>query len=183
MLDVDCDIVAGDWDPEFDWEGFTLAAVSAAFAGAGHGAVAEGHGAQIEVSVRLSDDEEVRRLNRDYRGKDKTTNILSFPMLEADDVGAALARTDMDILLGDLALAFETTSREADEKNIPCVDHLAHLLIHGTLHLLGHDHVDDAAADAMEALETRILAGLGISDPYADARVAVAASEAVDDKS
>ena len=178
MLDIDCDIVAGDWDERFDWEELALRAVSAALAGAGFPAVAKGEGAQVEISVRLSDDEEVQRLNRDYRGKDKPTNILSFPMLEPDAVASTLARDEMDLLLGDMALAFETTDREAAEKGIPISDHVAHLLVHGTLHLLGHDHQDDPTADAMEALETRILAGLGIANPYTDAQF-----RAVDERS
>ena len=178
MLDVDCDIVAGDWDQEFDWESLTLAAVAAALAGAGHAAVVEGQGAQLEVSIRLSDDEEVQRLNRDYRGKDKPTNILSFPMLDPADIDGTLGRDDMDLLLGDMALAFETTEREAAEKAIPLADHVTHLLVHGTLHLLGHDHQDDPTADAMEALETRILAGLGIANPYTEAQF-----RAVDERS
>lgn len=169
MLDVDCDIVAGDWDPDFDWDALAVGAIAAALEGSGHGPVARGEAAQVEISVRLSDDEEIQRLNRDYRGKDKPTNILSFPMLEPAQVGPALARHDMDLLLGDMALAFETTAREAQEKGIALADHVAHLLVHGTLHLLGHDHQDDSSADAMEALETRILAGLGISNPYAEA--------------
>lgn len=169
MLDVDCDIVAGDWDERFDWEGLALDAITAALEGAGFAEAAGEDGPQVEVSVRLSDDEEVQRLNRDYRGKDKPTNILSFPMLEPDQVASTLARDDMDLLLGDMALACETTTREAEEKGISLAAHVSHLLVHGTLHLLGHDHQDDATADAMEALETRILAGLGISNPYTEA--------------
>ena len=178
MLDVDCDIVAGDWDPRFDWEDLALRAISVAMEGGGFAGVVDGEGAQVEISVRLSDDEEVQRLNRDYRGKDKPTNILSFPMLEPDDVAPTLARYDMDLLLGDMALAFETTAREAEEKGIALADHVTHLLVHGTLHLLGHDHQDDPSADEMEALETRILAGLGISNPYAEAP-----PQAVDERS
>lgn len=169
MLDVDCDIVAGDWDEGFDWDGLAQEAIAAALQGAGFPGVAGGEGAHVEVSVRLSDDEEVQRLNRDYRGKDKPTNILSFPMLEPEQVAATLQQDDMDLLLGDMALAFETTSREADEKGITLAAHVSHLLVHGTLHLLGHDHQDDQTADAMEALETRILAGIGISNPYTEA--------------
>lgn len=169
MLDIDCDIVAGDWDEQFDWDGLALRAISAALGGAGFTSVAQGEGAQVEISVRLSDDDEVQRLNRDYRGKDKPTNILSFPMLEPADVGAVLARQDMDLLLGDMAMAYETTAREAEEKGIDLADHVTHLLVHGTLHLLGHDHQDDATADAMEALETAILAGIGIANPYTEA--------------
>ncbi|MCG2840104.1 rRNA maturation RNase YbeY [Sandaracinobacter sp. RS1-74] len=182
MLDVDCDIVAGDWDERFDWEGLALDAVSAALAGGGQGHLLEGEGALVEVSVRLSDDEEVQRLNRDYRGKDKPTNILSFPMLEAADVEVVLAQPDMDLLLGDMALAFETSASEASDKGIPLADHVTHLLVHGTLHLLGHDHQDDPSAEAMEALETRILAGLGIANPYAEAPEMAPAARAVDER-
>jgi probable rRNA maturation factor len=91
---------------------------------------------------------------------------------------AMLAEAGMDLLLGDLALALETVEREAQEKAISVDDHVTHLMVHGTLHLLGHDHQDDGAADAMEALETRILAGLGVADPYA-----CAPREAVDERS
>lgn len=165
MLDVDCDIVAGSWDVRHDWASLAERAVAAALVGAGHGAVVEG-AAVFEVAVRLSDDAEVQRLNRDYRGKDKPTNILSFPMHGPSDVPALLRAPDMDVLLGDLALAAETVEAEAREKDISIDDHATHLIVHGTLHLLGHDHADDGAAEAMEALETRILAGLGIADPY-----------------
>ncbi len=166
MLDVDCDIVAGDWDERTDWTGLADRAVAAALAGAGFVALLGPGDGLIEVAVRLTDDEEVQRLNRDYRQKDKPTNVLSFPMLAAADVPIALARAESDILLGDLALAAETIAAEAGEKGISVADHVAHLLIHGTLHLLGHDHAEDASAEAMETLETRILAGLGIPDPY-----------------
>lgn len=169
MLDIDCDIVAGEWDERFDWDALALNAISATLNGAGFANVPQGEGAQVEVSVRLSDDDEIQRLNRDYRGKDKPTNILSFPMVEPGDVGTVLQRQDMDLLLGDMALAFETTAREAADKGIAVADYVTHLLVHGTLHLLGHDHQDDATADQMEALETRILAGLGIANPYVEA--------------
>jgi probable rRNA maturation factor len=176
MLDVDCDTVAGDWDPRTDWEALSARAVAAALEGAGQGRLVAGAGAQVEVSVRLTNDEEVQRLNRDYRGKDKPTNILSFPMHAPDALRGWLAADDVDLLLGDLALAHETILREAAEKGISAEDHVTHLLVHGTLHLLGHDHQSDGEADAMEALETRILGGLGLPDPYA-----VRAEAAVDE--
>jgi probable rRNA maturation factor len=178
VLDVDCDIVAGDWDEATDWDALATRAVAAALAGAGQGGLLGPQGALVEVSVRLTDDEEVQRLNRDYRGKDRPTNILSFPMHAPEVLPAMLAEAGMDLLLGDLALALETVEREAQEKAISVDDHVTHLMVHGTLHLLGHDHQDDGAADAMEALETRILAGLGIADPYA-----CAPREAVDERS
>lgn len=113
-----------------------------------------------EVSILFGDDAAIRRLNKDWRGKDAATNVLSFP--SGQPAGFAGPR-----LLGDIAVAFETTEREARADNKPLSDHVAHLLVHGFLHLLDHDHEAEAEAEAMEALETRILARLGISDPYA----------------
>lgn len=110
-----------------------------------------------EVSVLLSDDATIRLLNRDWRGLDKATNVLSFPT-----PGPLAARP----LLGDIAVSWQTTRREADDEGKPVADHLAHLLVHGFLHLLGYDHERDSEADAMERLETSILADLGIADPY-----------------
>lgn len=119
-------------------------------------------GAETEISVTLSSDAAVRELNREWRGKDRPTNILSFPM-------TALRPGDRPgPLLGDLILARETLLREAREEGKPAADHFRHLLVHGILHLLGHDHETDADADRMEALEIEILAGLGIPDPYAE---------------
>jgi probable rRNA maturation factor len=118
----------------------------------------------VEVAIRLTDDAEQRGLNRDYRSQDKPTNVLSFP---GDD--PELPREPgQPLLLGDIVVALETTVREADDLGRTVEAHLAHLIVHGVLHLLGHDHLDDAEAAAMEALETRVLAGLGYADPYAD---------------
>ena len=164
MLDVDCDIVGGDWDEGFDWEALAARAVAAALGAAG----ARFGKTPVEVSVRLTDDAEMQRLNNDYRGKDKPTNVLSFPMHAADTLARWAEAGETDLLLGDLALGHETVEREAAEKGISLEAHVTHLLVHGTLHLLGHDHLDDATAEAMEALETRILGGLGIGDPYAE---------------
>lgn len=164
MLDVDCDIVGGDWDEGTDWDALAAQAVLAALAGAG----ADFAGTPVEVSVRLTDDAEMQRLNNDYRGKDKPTNVLSFPMHAPETLARWAETGQTDLLLGDLALGQETVQREAAEKGITVEAHVAHLLVHGTLHLLGHDHLDDASAEAMEALETRILAGLGLDDPYAE---------------
>jgi len=135
-----------------DAEAILNRAAIAAWSAAGSGTA--------ELSIQLSDDAEIRTLNRDYRGKDKPTNVLSFP---AGDEGAAgRAR-----LLGDIVLAQETIEREATAQEKPLADHLSHLTIHGVLHLLGHDHETETQATAMEALETEILLGLGIADPYA----------------
>ena len=124
--------------------------------------------ARLMASVLFTSDEQVHELNNEWRGKDKPTNVLSFPMLERDDL-LELGEGGPPEMLGDIALALETCEREASEKGITLADHTAHLLIHGFLHLAGHDHVDsDEQAEAMEKLEIEALAKLGIADPYGD---------------
>jgi len=115
--------------------------------------------AQGELAVVLADDATVRALNRRWRDIDAPTNVLSFP---ASRPGPGEAPA----LLGDIVIAFETTAREAAAENKPFTHHLAHLVVHGFLHLVGYDHQSDDAADAMERLEGRILEGLGVPDPY-----------------
>lgn len=118
-------------------------------------------GRAAEVSVLLTGDATIRALNRDYRGKDAPTNVLSFPT-EGDLPPGA----EGPALLGDVAVAFETTRREAEAEGKPLHHHLTHLLVHGTLHLLGYDHEEEGEAEAMEAREVAILARLGVPDPY-----------------
>jgi probable rRNA maturation factor len=113
--------------------------------------------ADAEISVVLCGDAFIRELNRKWRGRDEPTNVLSFP------AGGDLASAP---LFGDIVIAFETTSREAIEAGKPLRDHLAHLVVHGFLHLIGHDHAETAEAVAMETLERAILARLRIADPY-----------------
>lgn len=113
-----------------------------------------------EVSVLLTDDAEQQELNRQWRGIDKSTNVLSFPQLEPF--------APVSGLVGDITLALETVQREAEEMGVGFEAHFTHLVVHGFLHLLGHDHIEDGEAEVMETLETKILAGLGIADPYAD---------------
>ena len=116
--------------------------------------------ADSEMTIRLVDEEEGRELNHTWRQKDYATNVLSFPADVPDEF--------LDIpLLGDLVICVAVVAREAAEQGKSARDHWAHLTVHGVLHLLGYDHLEDAEAEAMEALETRILAGLGIADPYA----------------
>jgi probable rRNA maturation factor len=114
---------------------------------------------RAELSLVLADDGTVRRLNRRWRGRDRATNVLSFPAAEPPPRGAPL-------LLGDVVLAFETVRREAKAQGKSLADHLAHLVTHGVLHLIGYDHAADAEARRMEGLERRILRRLGIADPY-----------------
>lgn len=113
-----------------------------------------------ELSVVLTDDEAIRSLNRDWRGQDKPTNVLSFPAVEP-------GRTADAPLLGDIVMAHATLRREAAEAGRPLADHVAHLVVHGFLHLFGHDHLAEDEATRMEAIETAALARLGIPDPYA----------------
>lgn len=113
-----------------------------------------------EVSILLTDDAEQRGLNQQWRGFDKSTNVLSFPLLEPFSPVAGL--------IGDITLARETVEREAAEMGIALEAHFTHLVVHGFLHLLGYDHVEDGGAAEMEGLETAILGTLGIADPYAD---------------
>ena len=123
---------------------------------------------RLEVSVLFASDDDVHELNREWRGRDKPTNVLSFPMLERADL-LALRGEGPPEMLGDIALALETCTREAREKGVSLANHASHLLVHGFLHLAGHDHVDsDEQAAAMEALEIEALAKLHIPDPYGD---------------
>jgi probable rRNA maturation factor len=123
--------------------------------------------ANAEISVLFCDDGYIRGLNRKWRGIDQPTNVLSFPAGR----DAAFAP-----LLGDIVIAFETASREASEAGRPLRDHVAHLLVHGFLHLIGHDHIGAAEAETMEALERAILGRLGIADPFRKSLIEEAAS-------
>lgn len=118
---------------------------------------------RLEVSLVLSDDAEVRELNGRYRGQDKPTNVLSFPAYDAATPLPPVGR----VMLGDVIVAFGTATAEAAAERKSLADHLSHLLVHGVLHLLGYDHLAEAAADEMEGLERSILAALAIADPYA----------------
>jgi probable rRNA maturation factor len=119
---------------------------------------------RVEISLVFADDAMVQSLNRQYRGQDRPTNVLSFAAMDGEEDGLL---SDGPLLLGDVVLAFETTSREAEAEAKALSDHLSHLLVHGVLHLLGYDHQDDVEAEEMEDRERAILAGLGIADPYA----------------
>jgi probable rRNA maturation factor len=157
---VTLDIVeeAGDWSAFADW--------SAAIHGAAEALSRhpEAHGLIGQcASIVLSDDASVAALNKTYRGKDTPTNVLSFPFEAPVGTGDA----DAERYLGDIIFACETVTREAADMAIPPRHHLQHLVVHGLLHLLGFDHIEDAEAEHMEAIETEVLRGLGIADPYA----------------
>lgn len=168
MLDI---AVIGEetWPTGVDWLSLGESAVHAAMTVSGFEQLTRSS-TNAEISIKLTDDAEVHTLNRDYRGKDKPTNVLSFPMIDGD---VAEALSDMndeagELMLGDIILARETCAAEATEKGISFADHAAHLIVHGTLHLLGYDHMVEEEAEAMEAMEVRALATLDIADPYAD---------------
>ena len=132
-------------------------------------------GTPVEISVVLADDDTVRGLNRDWRGKDKPTNVLSFATLDDEDAPVVAGAP---LLLGDIILAFGVCRDEAAAMGKPLAEHFSHLVVHGVLHLLGYDHEEDEAeAEEMEGLETAILARFGIADPYGPADNEVAGAD------
>ncbi len=170
MIEILCENTP-QWSAQTDWQHLANDAAMAAIAGSDLSALLSGKAA-YSISVQLSDNDEVHSLNREYRGKDKPTNVLSFPMMDADEL-ARLAQSDSanngpETMLGDIILAYETCAKEAEEKSIPLKNHTLHLIVHGVLHLLGYDHQGDAMASEMEALEIKALASIGVDDPYSD---------------
>jgi probable rRNA maturation factor len=157
-------IEAGAWPAKRRLQALVARALAAAAAGAGVALAPD-----AEVSVVFTDDAHIRVLNRRYRRKDKATNVLSFP-------GAPARPGAFGPLIGDLVFAAETIAREAATEGISLDDHLTHLVVHGFLHLVGYDHEVDADAVMMEGLETAILAGLAIADPYGSANPEAAAA-------
>lgn len=170
MIEVAVDIGAG-WGTVTDWSKLADEAVRAALILTPHGELTTLDVA-VELSVKLSDDAEVQTLNAAYRGKDKPTNVLSFPMVDSDLIETLANTDDGEVLLGDIILAHETCAREANERGISLSDHATHLIVHGTLHLVGYDHEEDMAATTMEIIETRALESLGLADPYGDRETA-----------
>lgn len=163
-------IAAGDWRVRLpDVEAVAERAAEATW-GAAPAArtLAERLARPLEISLVLSDDATVRRLNRDFRGRDRATNVLSFVNLEPAHEAALDSPADEPLVLGDVVLALETIEREAEAQGKPLGHHLSHLVVHGVLHLLGYDHAEAADAETMERCEVEVLAGLGIPDPYAE---------------
>ncbi len=152
-------VVADAWQAEPDAESVIQRAITAAaeFVDADIG--------EAELAVMLTDDDGIRTLNSNWRGIDKPTNVLSFPALPPS---VPSGPDDAPRMLGDIAIAYQTTRQEADEEQKPFDHHLSHLAVHGFLHLIGYDHEQDDDAEDMETLEREILAQLGIPDPYSD---------------
>lgn len=156
-------VIAADcWRSETSAEAIVLRAIEAA------AAMVDADTGAAELAVMLTDDDGIRALNASYRGLDKPTNVLSFPAPQPDYQGASRSPDVAPKLLGDIAIAYQTVRREADDEGKRFDHHLSHLAVHGFLHLVGYDHETDAEAETMEGAERRILAGLGIPDPYAD---------------
>lgn len=154
MIGVETD-VSEDWDSRIDWAALARSAVHAGVAASRHPGLSDS-----EISVLFTSDEEVRALNHAWRGKNKATNVLSFPMAEP----AELADAPM---LGDIVLAHGICAAEAADKGVAVEAHAAHLVVHGTLHLLGYDHeTSEADAEMMEEAERLALASIGVADPY-----------------
>jgi len=152
---VDLAVEAGDWPPEEELSAIIARATEATVAELG---VVPPDG--CELGVVFTDDNEIAVLNAEWRGKDKPTNVLSFPS------GMPSPPGQLPLLLGDIVLAWRTINAEAALDGKPFDHHLTHLVVHGILHLLGYDHEDEQEAEAMEALERRVLARLAIPDPY-----------------
>ena len=152
-------VVADCWRNEPDAEAVIQRAIAAAAETVDHDV------GEAELAVMLTDDSGIRTLNSNWRGIDKPTNVLSFPALQPSGPSG---EGDPPRMLGDIAIAYQTMRREADEEQKPFEHHLSHLAVHGFLHLIGYDHEKDDEAEAMEALEQEILAQLGIPNPYAD---------------
>jgi len=153
-----------EWDSSSGWEALVRSAAEAAIAESAFPQLATAK-RPVELSVRLTSDAEVRALNEQWRGKDKPTNVLSFPMVDAEDLSTANV-AGPELLLGDIVLARGVCMAEANDKGIGVEDHAAHLIVHGTLHLLGYDHHEEGEATDMEAREVRALRRIGIADPY-----------------
>lgn len=193
MIDVELDIGL-EWGNSGFGQSEVEKAVDAAVKFAGLPGLAD-HPSPIEVNIKLSDNDEVQALNREWRDKDKPTNVLSFPMLDDLELHSfrhpregggptpdllALATVpgmvsrlrgndeEMELLIGDIILAYGVCEVEAAEKGVPLAHHATHLVIHGMLHLLGHDHIEDEDAEAMEALEVKALASMGLHNPYTE---------------
>jgi probable rRNA maturation factor len=148
--------------PDIDERCHAAAAVAFAAGVASH-PLAQRQGPLL-IDILLTDDTEMQELNRDWRGQDKPTNVLSFAALDDDE--SPLPPEPVPVLLGDIAIGFETVEREAKEQGKVFADHLAHMIVHGILHLLGYDHESEAEALAMETLERTVLTGMGAPDPY-----------------
>lgn len=159
MTELDISVEVPQWEKLGDIEALTRRAIAAAFS-----VIDNQPEKAVSISLLFADDAEIRALNADWRQQDKPTNVLSFPASHPPGVPGP-------ILLGDIVLAYETCAREAEAEHKKMADHVTHLVIHGTFHLLGYDHIDEEDAEEMEKLETEALATLDIADPYREIQI------------
>lgn len=124
-----------------------------------------------ELSVVLCDDKFIQQLNKEYRGKDKATNVLSFPQLGDDIMDPSSPEMAMESSLGDIIVSYDTIALEAEDQEKTLEDHFKHMCVHGMLHLLGYDHIDNEEAEEMESLEVEILSLMGIKNPYSETEI------------
>lgn len=160
-LDIQASVEEGDWPEEAELEGMAIVMLEKAAAFLAREEEQPFPQMPVEVSLVFTDDQSIRAINQEWRGQDKPTNVLSFPAYPLEPGGIP------GPMLGDIVIARETLVREAADLGKPFDEHLTHLMVHGFLHLFGYDHMEKDEAEEMEGLETRILAELGLSDPYA----------------
>ena len=164
MILVDAD-VGTDWGHQTNWPALAQKAGLAAVCHSRHSALID-DGCPVELSVKFTDNAEVQALNATFRKKDTPTNVLSFPMIEAGLIESIAVADEREILLGDIVLAHGVCVAEAADRGISTEFHASHLVVHGVLHLLGYDHIDEGQAEAMEQIEVKALASIGAPDPY-----------------
>lgn len=169
---IDVAVINEGWGNATDWDALASRAVAATICRTPYQALSAAD-TPVEIAIRLTSDEAVHRLNRDYRGKDSATNVLSFPMIDPADLtsvlpaqGSVQGPVQGEVMLGDIVLALGVCKTEAAARAITLEAHATHLIVHGVLHLVGFDHIEDAEAGAMEGLERVVLQELGLHDPY-----------------
>ena len=162
---IEIAVLNQSWSSTTDWDALCDRCLFVAVAATPYAALATSL-TPVEVSIKFTSDAEVQSLNRDYRGKDRPTNVLSFPMFARTDIAALATSDDPEILLGDIVLAQGICQAEASKRGVLVTAHATHLLVHGLLHLLGYDHIGEDEAVVMETLEQKIMAQLGLHNPY-----------------
>ena len=164
MIEIDLNRGA-DWGGDIDWLHLSETCTIKAIENSNYNQL-NSLPLKFSISINLSNNVQVHALNKQYRNKDKPTNILSFPMLDQAALESASTNAMPEMLLGDLILSYQLCSLEAEQKNITIIQHFQHLIIHGILHLLGYNHIEDIDADVMQAIEIKTLNDLGVDDPY-----------------